>query len=95
MIWQDGVNGLLERLGGVFILLHCYRLFRQKKVRGVSIIACIFFASWGVWNFYYYPFLNQWCSFIGSIGIVLGEVLYISMIIYYLLKEKRGNYNGI
>jgi len=89
MIWQDGINGTFQLLGGVFILLHCYRLFCQKKVRGVSLIATIFFASWGIWSLYYYPFLGQWCSFIGGVGIVLAETLYVGMLIYYLLKERR------
>jgi len=88
-MWQDFVNGAYELLGGVFIFFHCYRLFRQKKVRGVSLTAIAFFASWGVWNLYYYPSLNQWCSFTGGIGIVAMNTLYISMLIYYILKEKK------
>jgi len=90
MIWQDFVNGLYELLGGVFILLHCLKLIHDKKVKGVSIVAILYFASWGMWNLYYYPFLNQWCSLIGGIGIVTMNCLYVSLLIYYTLKNKRS-----
>jgi len=91
MIWQDNINGLYELLGGLFILMHCIRLYYDKKVRGVSIIAVMFFASWGVWNLYYYPFLGQWCSFLGGIILVLMNFLWISLMLYYIRKERKGN----
>jgi len=48
MIWQDFINGIYELSGSIFIFLHCYKLLKDKKVRGVSLIAIIFFASWGM-----------------------------------------------
>lgn len=89
MIWQDSFNGIYSLLGGVFVFFHCCRLFRDKKVRGVSPAAIIFFTSWGIWNLYYYPFLNQWCSFVGGMGMVSMNFLYVVLMIYYILKERR------
>jgi len=89
MIWQDITNGAYELLGGAFILFHCLRLLKDKKVRGVSFIATLFFTSWGFWNLYYYPFLDQWCSFIGGIGIVSMNTLWVGLMIHYILKEKK------
>ena len=37
--WQDKVNGLFELLGGLFIMLTCMKLYRDKKVRGISLEA--------------------------------------------------------
>ena len=88
-MWQDNVNGLYELLGGLFILLNCKKLLKDKKVKGISIIAVAFFASWGVWNLYYYPVLNQWCSFVGGIGIVVMNTIWICMMLYYIKKEKK------
>jgi len=89
MIWQDSFNGLYELLGGVFIFFHCYRIYCDKKVRGVSLTAVVFFMTWGIWNLYYYPFLSQWCSFVGGLGLTSMNFLYLILLIYYILKEKR------
>jgi uncharacterized membrane protein YfcA len=90
LMWQDNINGIYEFLGGFFILLHCIRLRKHKKVRGVSIVSVTFFASWGVWNLYYYPSLGQWCSFAGGLGIVLANALWIGLMIHYIRKERKA-----
>jgi len=81
--WPDKINGLYEAVGGFFILLHCWRLYKDKKVKGVSIVAVIFFTSWGVWNLWYYPHLNQWMSFVGGLFIVVSNSLWIWLLIRY------------
>lgn len=89
MQWQDNINGLFELLGGVFVMLHCLRLYKDKKVKGISLVAIAYFALWGIWNIYYYPFLEQWASLIGSLFIVTMNTLWISMMVYYIMKERQ------
>lgn len=88
-MWQDLINGSFEFLGGFFILLSCLKVFRDKKVRGVSPYHVIYFTSWGFWNLYYYPHLDQWTSFAGGTIIVLTNTLWVGMLIYYILREKH------
>ena len=88
-MWQDTINGMFELMGGVFVFLHCLRLYKDKKVKGVSFVATGYFAMWGFWNIYYYPFLQQWASFIGGLLIVAMNVLWITMMFYYIRKEKH------
>jgi hypothetical protein len=88
-MWQDKINGLFELTGGLFILLHCIKLYKDKKVRGVSFVATGYFVLWGYWNIYYYPFLEQWASFIGGLTIVVMNSVWIGMMIYYMKREKR------
>ncbi len=83
MTWPDITNGTYELLGGFFILAHCWRLWKDKRVRGVSFIAVVFFASWGMWNLYYYPHLGQWWSFSGGVFIVAANSFWIGMMVYY------------
>lgn len=90
MIPQDLVNSILESLGSVFILLSIIKLRKEKLVRGISYIHVGFFSAWGVWNIYYYPFLNQWLSFAGGILTVLANTTYLLFLIYYVSKEKAG-----
>jgi hypothetical protein len=88
MSWQDLVNGAFEIGGGLMVLLHCRQLYRDKQVRGASWIATAFFASWGWWNLYYYPHLNQWLSFAGGVVIVLANTLWVFMMLYYIRRER-------
>lgn len=92
-MWQDKVNGLFELLGGIFVMLHCIRLYKDKKVRGVSFIATAYFALWGFWNIHYYPHLEQWASFVGGLLIVAMNTLWIFMIIYYIRKERNDKHS--
>jgi len=87
-MWQDNINGLFGLCGGIFVMLHCFRLYKDKKVRGVSFVAAGYFAVWSFWNLYYYPFLEQWASLVGSLLIVAMNVLWIVMMVHYIRKEK-------
>lgn len=87
----DFINGSFEFLAGFFILNHCWTVYRDKAVRGVSVISVIFFTAWGFWNLYYYPSLKQIWSFYGGISIVFTNILWISLILFYRRHEKNGD----
>lgn len=79
----DIINGMYEAFGSMAVALHCRKLYRDKQARGVSIVAAFFFTSWGIWNLFYYPHLDQWVSFTGGILLVAANILWAGMIIYY------------
>lgn len=83
MTTPDLINSLYEGLGSVFIWRSVYLLHRHKEVRGISILAVIFFMTWGWWNIYYYPHLNQWLSFYGGLLIVLANTVWVGQMLYY------------
>jgi hypothetical protein len=89
MNYPDLINGTFEACGMFFILLSIIKLGREKKVRGVSWIHVGFFATWGYWNLYYYPHLNQWMSFFGGLGIVITNTWWLAQLIYYTNKERK------
>lgn len=84
---MDLVNAIFESLAGFFILASCRRLYIDKRVRGVSWLQVAFFTSWGIWNLVYYPSLGQWLSFAGGVVLAATNLLYLSMMIYYIKKE--------
>lgn len=92
-MWQDNVNGLFELLGGLFIMLSCIKLYKDKKVRGVSVIAIIYFTLWGYWNIHYYPHLGQWVSFAGGLCVVTVNTIWLAMMIYYIRKEQDDKHS--
>lgn len=79
----DTINGLYEMLGCVFISLSIRKLYQDKTVAGYHWGSLAFFTTWGYWNMYYYPLLNQWWSTIGAIATALTNTLYLAMMIYY------------
>jgi hypothetical protein len=66
MSLPDIINGSYEVLGGFMIWLSIRKLFHDKMVRGVHWAPMLFFATWGLWNLYYYPYLGQWVSCVGA-----------------------------
>lgn len=86
----DLINGLFEGLAGFAILGHCNRLYKDKKVKGVSLWSTIFFTAWGGWNIYYYPILSQLFSFYAGLLVLGANLLWVGMIIYYKWLEMKN-----
>jgi len=89
---NDMINGLFEFTGSIFLFRNCLMLYRDKTVKGVSVWSTIYFFAWGVWNLFFYPSLNQYWSFAGGIAIMVANSLWISMMIYYIQKNKKPVY---
>jgi len=88
MSWQDFINGSFELLGGFTLWLNVRRLYQDKMARGVTWGATAFFMSWGYWNLYYYPSLNQWWSFVGGLNIVAANTVWLVLMLYYMRRER-------
>ncbi len=88
MTWPDIVNGAFECLAALFLLLNLRRLSRDKCTRGISITAVVFFSMWGGWNLYYYPYLDQWVSFVGGIAVVLVNSAWVCLAVWYTYRNK-------
>jgi hypothetical protein len=84
----DITNGLFECIGGIMIWINVRQLAEDKEVKGVHWLPTFFFTSWGYWNLYYYPSLNQLFSFIGGLFIVSGNTAWVYLMMKYW-KNKR------
>lgn len=89
MINPDLINGTYETLGGLFLWRNVYRLHKDKQIKGVSILATGFFASWGWWNIFYYNWLHQPLSWWGGVCLVLANTTWVLQAIYYSRKVKN------
>ena len=83
----DIINASFEVGAGFAVLHHCWCLRRDKEVRGISVLAVVFFTLWGIWNVFWYPWLNQVFSFLAGIFVTLANVLYVCKLRYY---RQRG-----
>jgi hypothetical protein len=88
MITPDLINGFYEFIGGLLLYRNVYQLYKDKQIKGVSILTTAFFASWGYWNLFYYPSLNQWMSFWGGACVVSANTIWVAQAIYYSRKNK-------
>lgn len=88
----DTINAVFEFLGSVFVLGHCRAIRRDKAVKGVSIPAVVFFTAWGGWNLYYYPHLGQWLSFAGGVALLVANLVYVGLLVYYRRTKRAANH---
>ena len=85
----DFINGCFELGGGLLSILNLLRLYKDKKVLGVSLTVFCYFAFWGLWNLYYYPSLEQWYSLVGGFLITITNIIWVCMAFYYTRKNKH------
>ena len=90
---QDLVNGLFELIGSVLIWINVYKLYQDKIVKGIYWPVTFFWGIWGFWNLYYYPFLEQWLSFVGGLIMAIGNTAWVIMAYYYMIgrKDEKNN----
>jgi uncharacterized membrane protein YfcA len=85
----DSVNAFFELGGSFFVALHCLKLYRDKKVRGVSAACIAYMVLWGFFNLIYYPSLGQWRSAIAASSVAIINSVWLCQMIYYKRKEKK------
>lgn len=85
----DLINGVFELVGGVLYILNIKELYQSKKLEGVSVLPTTFFTSWGLWNLFYYPSLDQWFSFFGGLLLVTVNAIWVAMAFYYARKGEK------
>ena len=83
MHWADITNGGFEISGSIFVLFSVIKTLKEKSSKGVSWVTVAYFMSWGFWNLYYYPSLDQWVSFVGGIGVVTMNTIWVVALIIY------------
>lgn len=85
---QDLINSGFELGAGLLLWINVYKLYKDKKVRGVHVAPTFLFASWGLWNIYFYSSLGLNFSFLAGIVVFFANITWVSQMIYYNAKEK-------
>lgn len=85
----DLVTSHFEVIAILVLLNNCKKLYEDKQVKGISVLSPLFYLSWSVWNLFYYYSLNQKFSFICGIGSVVANLVWISLMMYYIVRRKR------
>lgn len=83
MALPDLINACFEGLAGFFVLISAFKTLKNKSSKGVSYVTLIFFSTWGYWNLFYYPHLEQWYSFTGGIFVTITNTFWVILLIKY------------
>lgn len=84
----DYGNSLFELIGAFFQVKNCLQIYKDKEIKGVYWPAWLFFTSWGYWNLYYYPSLNQWFSFVAGALMAIANTTWVSLAWYYTHRKE-------
>jgi hypothetical protein len=79
----DIVNGCFEGVGAFMTWINVRRLLKDKEIKGIDWRVSSFWASWGIWNCYFYPSLDQWFSFAAGAVLALGNCVWFALAFYY------------
>jgi len=55
----DQVNASFEGISAILTLINVRELYKDRMVKGISLIPQFVFICWGIWNIYYYYHLSQ------------------------------------
>lgn len=86
-IMFDLIHGLFGIVAAVFTLLNVLKLYRDKKVRGISIIFMFYLCSFNVWNIFYLFSLQQTLGAVSGLFVLAANIIWFGQMIYYLRKE--------
>jgi len=86
MMTPDQINGAFEFVGGICNWLNVRRYLQHRKVQGIFWPTSIFYATWGIWNLFYYPALHQPLSFVGGLFLTSATLTWLALVIGDLCK---------
>lgn len=85
----DAVNGMFEAVAAVLVWGNVRALLRDKQVRGVNLRVNVWYCFWGCSSLAYYWNLGHWISFSGNSMILLANLVWLAMAVYYR-RRPRG-----
>ena len=83
----DLINCLgFELASCVLVTLNILSLYKDKVVRGISLMSAGFYACWAWWNVFYYFSLCQTFSYWAGILVAVLTTWWIVLAVYYKKK---------
>ena len=95
MINPDAINGFYEVCGALVVWLSVIQIRKNKVVKGYNPMVTWFFATWGLWNLYYYYHLDQPISWYGGMALFVVNCIWLGHLYYYLWQKPKGYYTSV
>ena len=87
----DLIHGTFGIAITIFTILNIIKLYKDKKVRGVSILFPIYLCIFNTWNIFYLFNLHQILASISGILVLIVNSIWLGQMIYYLKKESDAS----
>jgi hypothetical protein len=85
----DFINSFgFELVSCIFLSLNIIALYRDKVVKGLSLLSAGFYATWACWNVFYYFHLDQPASFWVAIPVAVLTTWWIVLAWWYRHTNK-------
>ncbi len=82
----DQGTTFFELLVGAFQAYNCYVLYRDKAVKGASILAFMCYVAWNLFNLGFYSYLHLWWAFVGNLWLCWTNAVWVGLAIVYRSK---------
>jgi len=83
----DIINALFQGVAAVGTLRNYFSLRKDLDVKGTYWPLYLVFLSWGIWDLFYYPILNQWWSFTLNVITIIGNLLWLKLALCIKYKK--------
>jgi len=80
---MDMINAAFEFGGFLALVPSIMAIMRDKRVYGMSLLTPLFFTSWGWWNLFYYPSLDQVWSAVAAGLLASANSVYLALLFKY------------
>ena len=84
----DITNGVFEFGGACLLWLNVRRLWRDRKLAGVSLVPTIWFNAWGAWNLVYYFAIHQYVSWVAGMGVFVVNTTWVALALWFTSKRE-------
>lgn len=83
----DIIHSIFGIAIALFTCFNILKLYKDNKVKGVSIIFVIFLCVFNSWNIFYLFSLNQTFAAISGVLVLIVNSIWFGQMLYYLRKE--------
>jgi hypothetical protein len=85
----DLINAAFEAGGALLLWLNVRRLWRDKRLSGVSLFPTVWFNLWGLWNLYFYAAVGQKLSWAAGIGVFAVNSAWVLLALWFAFTAGR------
>jgi hypothetical protein len=84
----DAVNASLRAGSIVFLVLNCVKIYRDRRIAGVSVWPTLYAGCVACWSAAYYSWLDQWRSSLVMFGHGVVELAWVAMVAWFLFFRR-------
>jgi hypothetical protein len=91
----DHINAAFEGAAAIILWLNVRRLWRDRELKGVSVLPTCLYFVWCIWNLYYYAHLDQMLSWWAGWGVGAANLSWVCLALWFRRKATpRDSWNS-